>query len=116
MRAFMEAGDVEYAQVNAALDIDMMSTPTDYFYGWLDFEPDTVDNIPDKYTLTIGAWERDEFSGEYSFMDETAVIVHRTDNDRFPLDGAIADRKRQNAQIIVDGLNAIHGCVPVVQS
>lgn len=68
-------------------------------YGWQDFELDeSTDQIPDKYVLTIV-----DPDGE-----EMAVIVHRTVDGRFPLDGSVAKGKRRNAQLIVDALNKLN--------
>lgn len=66
-------------------------------YEWRDFEEDdSTDEIQDKFILAIV----DE-DGE-----EVAVIVHRTCDGRHPLDGPVAERKRQNAERIVNALNA----------
>jgi hypothetical protein len=63
---------------------------------WFDFEEDqSTDNIPDKYILTIAGPDDEEL----------AFIVHRTCGGRFPLDGEVANRKRETAQRIVDALN-----------
>lgn len=75
-----------------------------FYYGWLDFdEDDSTDAIPDKYTLTIGTFEDDEFT------DEVATIVHRVTPD-LPYDGEEMQRKRDTAQHIVNLLNG--GGVP----
>lgn len=78
-------------------------------FGWLDFEaePDMTgdgEGDPNKYYLTIGAWDGGAFS------DELAVIVHRTCPDeigreRFPLDDPIVESKRKVAMRIVHLLN-----------
>jgi len=66
-------------------------------YRWYDFEEDeSSDAIPDKYVLSIVNED----------AEEVAVIVHRTVGGRYPLDGALASWKRENAQRIVDALNA----------
>lgn len=63
-------------------------------YDWTDFEEDeSSDAIPDKWILTIRE------GGE-----ELAVIVHRH-SERYPIDGVLADEKRERAQFIVDALN-----------
>lgn len=68
-------------------------------YDWTDFEAETDLGNPDDregvYYLTI----RDE--GE-----ELAILVHRTCGGRNPLDGKFAERRRRDAQRIVDALNA----------
>lgn len=61
--------------------------------GW--DEDDSTDAIPDKYVITI--WTPDE--------EEMAVIVHRTCNGKYPIDGPLANEKMVNAQQIVDALN-----------
>ncbi|WP_159599953.1 hypothetical protein [Agromyces humi] len=66
-------------------------------YDWIDFEEDEADGIAGKYVLTI---RRDE--------EEFAVIVHRTVDGKFPLDGVVADMKRMHAELIVDELNAAY--------
>lgn len=72
------------------------------YYGWLDFEEDeSSDSIPDKYILTIGT-----FNEHHEFVDEIAIIVHRTAGGQYPLDGELAESKRKDAQRIVDALNA----------
>jgi hypothetical protein len=69
-------------------------------YLWFDFEEDdSTDAIPDKYILSI-----EDENGE-----EVAVIVHRTCGGEYPLDGDVAERKRKNAQMIVDELNSKGG-------
>ena len=65
-------------------------------FGWRDFEEDEADEIPGKYILTI-------YDGEP--LDEMAVIVHRVCEGKYPLDGELANRKRADAQRIVDALN-----------
>lgn len=78
--------------------------------AWLDFEPEpdtTGDGSgdPDKHILTIA----DGF-GTDTWPEEIAVIVHRTVGGKYPLDGIVAQRKRHNAQVICDALNAnVHG-------
>ena len=61
--------------------------------GW--DEDDSTDEIPDKYIITI--WTPGE--------EEMAVIVHRTCDGKYPLDGDVANEKLLNAQQIVDALN-----------
>jgi len=64
-------------------------------YSWIDFEEDwSTDQIKDKFILTILDPEGEEF----------ASIVHRASNE-FPIDGDLAEQKRDNAQKIVDALN-----------
>ncbi|QAU06670.1 hypothetical protein SEA_WILLIAMBOONE_170 [Gordonia phage WilliamBoone] len=71
-------------------------------YGWIDFEIDeSTDGIEDKFIATIGLLDENG----YVFV-EIAVIVHRTLNGLYPLDGEVAERKRKDAQMIVDALNA----------
>jgi len=67
---------------------------------WFDFEPEpevTGDGTgdPEKYILTI--------ANEHG--EEIATIVHRLAGGRFPIDGDEAERKRRNAQVIVNALN-----------
>ena len=67
---------------------------------WRDFESEpelTGDGSgdPDAWYLTIC----DE-DGE-----EIAVIAHRTVGNKYPIDGDLANKKRRNAQVIVDALN-----------
>lgn len=70
-------------------------------YAFHDFDlDDSSDAIPHKYVLEI----EDLHTG-----DEVAVIVHRTEGGRFPLDGHVAEKKRRNARMIVDALNARRG-------
>lgn len=70
------------------------------YYSWSDFELDeSSDAIPDKYILTI--WE-----SAGAFQDELAVIVHRTCNGKYPLDGELANQKRSNAIDMVRMLNS----------
>lgn len=74
--------------------------------AWLDFEPEpdtTGDGSgdPDKYILTIASG-----LGTVYWPEEIAVIVHRTCGGKYPLDGDVANRKRNNAQVICDALNA----------
>lgn len=72
--------------------------------GWLDFEPEpdgTGDGSgdPDKHILTIVL----DPGGN---NEEIAVIVHRTCDGTYPINGALANRKRRIAQVIVEALNA----------
>lgn len=72
--------------------------PAYHWLGWEaeeDFEP----GRPDTYFLTIC----------YPDGEEMAVIVHRTVDGKFPLDGEGAKQKEQRAQAIVDALNAANG-------
>lgn len=75
--------------------------PTPAKYGWSDFEEDvSTDAIPDKFILTIGELDED------GYLDgEIAIIVHRTCNGKFPLDGPVAEAKREQARMIVSALN-----------
>lgn len=75
-----------------------------FTFGWFDFEPEpegTGDGSgdPDKHILTIVA----DPGGD---NDEVAVIVHRTCDGRFPIDGPLAESKRQTAEALVEVLNA----------
>src|SRR4051794_23896356 len=77
-------------------------------FGWLDFEPEpdgTGDGSgdPDKHILTIAIG-----LGTISWPEEIAVIVHRTCDGKYPIDGDLANRKRRHAQIIVAALNHDH--------
>lgn len=78
-------------------------------FAWYDFEsePDLTGDgsgDPDTYYLTIATVYPDGSMG-----DEWAVICHRICNGRFPIDGDLANKKRENAQFIVDALNdALH--------
>lgn len=77
-------------------------------YGFFDFEEDqSTDQIPGKYVLEIVKLEYDE-RGEITGGEEIAVIAHRTENGMFPIDGEVAETKRNDAQLIVDALNAYH--------
>lgn len=83
---------------------DQLGVPADGEYGWMDFEsePDgTGDGSgdPDKHILTIGLWDHGAFS------QETCVIVHRTCDGKYPLDGPLAESKRATARHIVKVLN-----------
>lgn len=69
-------------------------------YTWEEFELDeSSDAIAGKYLITIH-----DGNGE-----EVAVIVHRTCEGRFPLDGTVAGAKRDHAQRIVNALNRAEG-------
>lgn len=75
-------------------------------FAWLDFEPEpdtTGDGSgdPDKHILTIA-----DGLNTTSWPEEICVIVHRTCDGRFPLDGRVAARKRRLAQWVSDALNA----------
>lgn len=63
-------------------------------YSWFDWE-ESVD-VAEMYYLTIVDSEGEEY----------ALIAHRTCNGKFPLDGELAESKRERAQFIVDALNA----------
>jgi len=66
-----------------------------HWLGWeseADFEP----GRPDTYFLTICHPDGEEY----------AVIIHRTVDGQFPLDGEVAKGKEADAQRIVDALNA----------
>jgi hypothetical protein len=70
-------------------------------YGW-EAETD-LDNDDDRegvHFLTIAQVEVDGSKG-----DEWAIVVHRTCDGKYPLDGAVAARKLNNAEFIVDALN-----------
>lgn len=63
-------------------------------FAWEDFQEDeSTDAIPDKYILTIT-----------KHGEEFATIVHRA-SEAYPIDGNLANQKRENAQLIVDALN-----------
>lgn len=71
-----------------------------YGYQWFDFEPEEdgaegVVTDPDKHILTIA-----DPDGE-----ELAVIVHRTCNGKYPVDGDLANAKRRRAAVIVAALD-----------
>lgn len=75
--------------------------------GWLDFEPEPDmtgdgEGDPEKFILTIASG----LGANCWRAEEIAVIVHRTVGGKYPLDGPEAERKRHNAQVIVDALNA----------
>lgn len=77
--------------------------------AWYDFEPEpdgTGDGSgdPDKHILTIAVVEKDGSMG-----DEIAVIVHRTCDGKYPIDGVLANEKRRHAEVIVAALNQQHG-------
>lgn len=63
-------------------------------YSWFDWE-ESVD-VAEMYYLTIVDSEGEEY----------ALIAHRTCNGDYPLDGELAESKRERAQFIVDALNA----------
>lgn len=68
--------------------------PAYHWLGWeseADFEP----GRPDTYFLTICHPDGEEY----------AVIIHRTVDGQFPLDGDVAKRKEADAQRLVDALN-----------
>lgn len=74
---------------------DTNEYPTAYHWlGWeseADFEPGRADT----YFLTIC----------HPDGEEMAVIIHRTVDGEFPLDGIVAKSKEADAQRIVDALN-----------
>ncbi len=70
-------------------------------YGWIDFAHMESDENPERFYIEI--FSTDE-NGEYG--EEVAVICHRLVGGRFPLDGDVANSKRERAQHIVDTLNA----------
>lgn len=98
------------AGTRTSCPVVVLETKSDFLarraFGWFDFEPEpevTGDGAgdPDKYILTIVAWPGED-------NEEIAVVVHRTCNGKYPLDGPLANEKRQQAQRIVDLLNE-HG-------
>ena len=102
----VKASELERARELAALlvsDTDPDKETEEYpaAYHWLgweaeeDFEP----GRPDTYFLTICNPDGEEI----------AVIVHRTVDGQFPLDGELAKIKEREAQHIVDALNAANG-------
>lgn len=82
--------------------------PSEGTVAWLDFEPEpdiTGDGSgdPDKWILTIA-----DGLGTSDWPEEVAVIVHRTCDGKYPIDGDLANKKRRNAQAICDALNDGH--------
>lgn len=79
-------------------------------FAWYDFEPEpdmTWDGSgnPETHYLTIA--EVDPVDG--SMGREWAVICHRTYGGEYPIDGVLANEKRERAQFIVDAMNdALH--------
>lgn len=71
-------------------------------YGWIDFDHMENDDDPERYYIEIFSTND---RGQYE--DEVAVICHRTVGGKYPLDGEVANAKRENAQKIVDALNAV---------
>lgn len=63
-------------------------------YGWFDWEPAPTDTTGVYYLTIVDA------DGE-----EVAIIVHR-ESELYPLDGELANSKKERAQFIVDALNA----------
>jgi hypothetical protein len=62
-----------------------------------------LDNFDDRegvYFFTIGEFEDDGSMGR-----EWAVVIHRVCDGRFPLDGAEAEKKVEQAQFMVDSMN-----------
>lgn len=70
-------------------------------YGWIDFEHMETDEDPERFYIEIFSTDQ---NGRYE--EEIAVICHRTVGGKFPLDGDVANGKREQAQRIVDALNA----------
>lgn len=70
-------------------------------FGWQDFTPDeSTDAIPDKYVLTVGTVDAEgNLTG-----DEVFTIVHRA-SPEFPIDGPLAEAKRDRAIALVNMLN-----------
>jgi len=90
-------GDWIKGLMREAVEADRAQHTGSRGFSWFDFEEDrSTDDIADRYILTI----------EDAAHNEIAVIVHRTVGGAFPLDGDIANRKRANAQMIVNALNA----------
>lgn len=80
---------------------------TDTNFLWFDFEPEpdgTGDGSgdPDKHILTIA----------YPDGEELAVIVHRTCDSDFPIDGPVARHKRALARHIVYALDTYDPPLP----
>lgn len=72
-------------------------------FEWTDFEPESQttgdgSGDPDKHILTILDPEGEEY----------ATIVHRVCGGKYPIDGPLAEEKRQRAQHLVETLNADH--------
>lgn len=78
---------------------------TNYHFGWMDFDEDEFDYIPDKYIATVGVWTGTEEDSYFS--DEVFTITHRA-SERYPLDGDVAERKRQDAEALANILNIAH--------
>lgn len=75
-------------------------------FAWYDFESEPQLNAgalgdPDKYYIIIAAVDVRDGSQD----DEWACICHRTCGGKYPLDGPLANEKRERAQFIVDSLN-----------
>jgi hypothetical protein len=69
-------------------------------YAWIDWEAETdLGNDDDREGVHYLTIVEDE--------EEMAVIVHRTCGGKWPLDGPLAKKKEQDAQRIVDALNAM---------
>lgn len=67
---------------------------------WNDFERE-----PEMTGDGSGDWDTWYLTIRDERGEEVAVICHRTVGGKFPIDGEVADRKRRNAQVIVDALN-----------
>ncbi len=80
---------------------ELVPTKTGDKYGWIDFAHMESDEDPERFYIEIYSINED---GDYE--DEIAVICHRLVGGRFPLDGDVANEKRERAQRIVDSLNA----------
>jgi hypothetical protein len=69
-------------------------------YGWWGWQPETDNDNPDDregvWYLTIVDPDGEEY----------AVIMHRTCNGKYPIDGELARRKVAQAKHIVAALNA----------
>lgn len=66
------------------------------FYTYTDWEPETnyPDGRPDVYFISIVD----------HYGDEVAVIIHRTCDGLYPLDGPVARSKMERAQKIANAL------------
>lgn len=69
-------------------------------FGFIGLEPDdSTDAIPDKYVGTLGVWE------DGHFHEELAVVVHRTADGAWPLDGPEARDKEADLADLAAILN-----------
>lgn len=82
------------------------TTPARPRYGFIDFTEDESPTKVPEYVLSIGS-----LGDDGSVYGEIASMVH-LDTPESPIDGPEADRKRRNAQLIVDALNAYDGPQP----